>query len=81
MLSSVFSIQVRNQAKKFRFAQTFWFLYNLFIDDKEWHMTDTDFFTLNQEQWFKEFVETELSKKVADTHAQIEIFEFDDVPQ
>jgi hypothetical protein len=44
-------------------------------------MTDTDFFTLNQEQWFKEFVETELSKKVADTHAQIEIFEFDDVPQ
>jgi len=44
-------------------------------------MTDTDFFTLNQEQWFQEFVESELSKKVVDTHAQIEIFEFDDVPQ
>lgn len=44
-------------------------------------MTDTEFFCLDQEQWFREFVQTELSKKVSDTHAQIEIFEFDDVPQ
>jgi hypothetical protein len=44
-------------------------------------MTDADFFSLNQEQWFQEFVQTELSKKVSDTHAQIEIFTFDDVPQ
>ena len=44
-------------------------------------MTDTDFFTLDQIEWFKEFVESELSKKVVDTHAHREIFEFDDVPQ
>ena len=43
-------------------------------------MSDTDFFSLNQEQWFQEYVETELSKKVRDTDIQIEIFEFDDVP-
>jgi hypothetical protein len=43
-------------------------------------MTDTDFFSLNQEQWFTEYVQQELSKKVADTNAHREIFEFDDVP-
>ena len=72
-LSSVFLILVVNP-QNFAFAQTFWFLYNLFIDDKEWHMTDTEFFCLDQEQWFREFVQTELSKKVSDTHAQNEIF-------
>jgi hypothetical protein len=43
-------------------------------------MTDTDFFSLVQELWFTEYVESELSKKVADTNAHREIFEFDDVP-
>ena len=43
-------------------------------------MSDTDFFSLNQEQWFTEFVEAELSQKVADTNAHREFFEFDDVP-
>lgn len=43
-------------------------------------MEDTDFFMLNQEQWFQEFVEREVSKKLVDTNTQIEIFEFDDIP-
>ena len=68
------------QEKIFIFEKVFWFLYNLFIDWKEWQMTDTDFFSLNQEQWFTEFVEYELSKKVADTNAHDNFFEFDDVP-
>ena len=67
--------------RKFRFAQKFWFLYNLFIDDKEWHMTDADFFSLNQEQWFREFVETEPSKNLPAIYVHDKFFEFDDVPQ
>lgn len=43
-------------------------------------MEDTDFFMLNQEQWFAEFVQQELSKKFPDIDIQVEIFEFDDVP-
>lgn len=43
-------------------------------------MTYTEFFRLNQEQWFQEFVETELPENLDDTSAQIEKFEFDDVP-
>jgi len=43
-------------------------------------MEDTDFFMLNQEQWFQEFVQTELSKNLPNTNQQAEIFEFDDVP-
>ena len=43
-------------------------------------MEEYDFFMLNQEQWFQEFVEKEVSKKLVDTNTQIEIFEFDDVP-
>jgi len=43
-------------------------------------MEDYDFFMLNQEQWFQEFVETELSKNLPNTNTQMEIFEFDDVP-
>lgn len=43
-------------------------------------MTDSDFFTLNQEQWFQEYVQSELSKNQTGTRAHIGIFEFDDVP-
>ena len=43
-------------------------------------MTDSDFFQLNQEQWFQEFVSTELSKNLQAIHAHRENFEFDDVP-
>ena len=43
-------------------------------------MTDNEFFKLNQEQWFMEYVDTELSKNLSDTKAYIEKFEFDDVP-
>ena len=42
-------------------------------------MTDSDFFQLNQEQWFQEFVNTELSKNLPAIHVHRENFEFDDV--
>lgn len=42
-------------------------------------MTDNEFFKLDQELWFQEYVESELSKKVSDTDIQIENF-FLDVP-
>lgn len=43
-------------------------------------MIQTDFFKLDQVQWFTEYLETELSKKLTDTQAYIEKFEFEDIP-
>jgi len=43
-------------------------------------MTDSEFFALVQEQWFWEVCETELSKKVAATQVNNEIFDLEDVP-
>ena len=42
-------------------------------------MTDNEFFKLDQELWFQEYMESELSKNIADTNTQIENF-FLDVP-
>jgi hypothetical protein len=56
-------------------------MYNLFYDNKEWQMSDNEFFSLNQEQWFQEFVETELSKNLGTIYVHDKFFEFDDVPQ
>jgi hypothetical protein len=56
-------------------------MYNLFYDNKEWQMSDNEFFSLNQEQWFQEFVETELSKNLSTIYVHDKFFEFDDVPQ
>jgi hypothetical protein len=35
-------------------------LYNLYIDGKETEMTDREFFQLDQEQWYSEFVDQEV---------------------
>lgn len=43
-------------------------------------METNDFFTLTQELWFQEYVESELSKNLVNTNTHNEIFEFDDVP-
>jgi hypothetical protein len=43
-------------------------------------MSDAQFFQLNQQQWFEDFVDQEVSEIRRDTNAQIEIFEFDDIP-
>lgn len=43
-------------------------------------MTDKEFYRLDQEQWFTEFVEWEVRENLPDTHAHNKIFEFDDVP-
>ena len=68
------------QEKIFKFEKVFWILYNLFIDEKERHMADNDFFRMDQETWYTEFVDTEVSEILSDTIAHREIFEFDDVP-
>ncbi len=68
------------QIKKFRFEKIFWFVYNLFIDDKECLMTDREFFQLDQLQWYQDFVDAEVSEIQTDTNPHQEIFEFDDVP-
>ena len=43
-------------------------------------MTEHEFYRLDQEQWFHEFVDAEVSKINQDTHTHREFFEFDDVP-
>lgn len=43
-------------------------------------MPTNDFFRLDQEQWYGEFVDHEVSEILGDTNAHREIFEFDDVP-
>ena len=43
-------------------------------------MTDSEFFQLDQEQWYQDFVDAEVSEICQDTNPQIEFFEFDDVP-
>ncbi len=43
-------------------------------------MTDREFFQLNQEQWYQDFVDAEVSEIQTDTNPHQEIFEFDDVP-
>lgn len=39
-----------------------------------------DFFRLDQQAWFQEFVDHELSEIFQDTDPQVEKFEFDDLP-
>lgn len=42
--------------------------------------TDNDFFRLDQQQWYAEFVDAELSEMFCDTNPHPQKFEFDDVP-
>lgn len=42
--------------------------------------TERDFFRLDQQEWFQEFVDAELSEMLADTNPHPEKFEFDDIP-
>lgn len=43
-------------------------------------MTDSEFFAQIQDDWFHEFAGAELSEIFVCTDAQVENFEFDDVP-
>ena len=43
-------------------------------------MADNEFFRLNQEQWYEDFVDHEVSEIRGDTNTHGEFFEFDDVP-
>jgi len=43
-------------------------------------MTDSDFFRLDQDQWFSEFVESQLPENFSDINTHREKFEFDDIP-
>ena len=42
-------------------------------------MTDSEFFRLDQESWYTEFVDTEVSEILTDTNAHIEFFDLEDV--
>ena len=68
------------QVKIFLFERNARVLYNIYIDWKEYDMTDSEFFRQIQEDWFHEFAGAELNDIFVCTDAQIEIFEFDDVP-
>jgi hypothetical protein len=41
---------------------------------------ERDFFQQDQQQWFEEFVDTELSEMFQDTNPHPQKFEFDDIP-
>lgn len=43
-------------------------------------METQDFFRLDQEQWYQDFVDQEVSEILQDTYTHREFFEFDDVP-
>ena len=43
-------------------------------------MKTNDFFRMDQELWFTEFVDAEVSEILEDTDIHAEFFEFDDVP-
>jgi len=48
-------------------------LYNYCIDEKETNMIDNDFFRQDQQQWFEDFVDDEVSKILEDMHIPEEI--------
>lgn len=43
-------------------------------------MADNEFFRMDQEQWYMEFVDAEVAQIREDTNTHTEFFEFDDVP-
>lgn len=43
-------------------------------------MADNEFFRLDQETWYTEFVDAEIKEIVEGTNTHGEFFEFDDVP-
>ena len=43
-------------------------------------MTDNEFFRLDQEAWYAEWVDTEVREIVEDTNPHTENFAFDDIP-
>jgi len=43
-------------------------------------MTDNEFFRLDQEAWYAEWVDHEVREIVSDTYPHTENFAFDDIP-
>jgi hypothetical protein len=68
------------QVKNSLFEHASEVLYNSYINSRESHMTDTEFFKFDQDQWFQEYMNTQLSKNFENTNPHGEKFEFDDVP-
>jgi hypothetical protein len=50
----------RAQVQKLSLDRFCRILYNLYIDRKETEMTDNEFFRLDQEQWYQDFVDAEV---------------------
>ena len=77
-LRQIIPVRIRNcQVQKLIFDQSLRFLYNIYIDWKEWHMTTRDFFADFYELHYSEFVEAELSEMFCDTTTQDENFDLD----
>ena len=43
-------------------------------------MTDREFFKYDQEQWYTDWVDAEVTEIREDTDRHIEFFDFDDIP-
>lgn len=65
------------QDKNFLFDRTVEFLYNYYINRKEWLMTTRDFFADYAMEHYSEFVEAELREMFCDTTPQDENFDLD----
>ena len=59
--------------QKFKFELFCEILYNYCIDEKETNMTDNDFFRQDQQAWFEDFVDDEVSKILEDMDIPEEI--------
>lgn len=68
------------QMRKFGFDQSVEVLYNYYINSRERHMTDSEFFAQIQDDWFHEFAGAERHEIFIATIVQDENFEFDDIP-
>ena len=71
LVKCIFSLSA--QVQKFVFVLFLEILYNYYIDWKESEMTDREFFQLDQQQWFEDFVDHEVSQILHDMDIPEEI--------
>ena len=64
---------VSGKVQKFTVVIFLEILYNYYIDEKETEMTDREFFQLDQQQWFEDFVDHEVSQILHDMDIPEEI--------
>jgi hypothetical protein len=70
----------RDHVQNYLFERVCLLPYNIIIDRRETNMTDTEFFIADQELWYTEYVESELSEIFVYTNLHPEKFDLEDVP-